>query len=136
MRFVPSFIVLVAIAGCGLARIEEQRARFVEINNGLVGKSYDDLLRTRGIPTRQASLSDGGRIVEYEKSETVTAGGGSVSVPASAYIAHRGGGGTWVHGTTQQAMPVVSRANSCLLGFAISPAGVVEAWKAVGNACY
>jgi hypothetical protein len=136
MRSLLVLILLLALSACGLARIKEQKEQFARLNDQLVGKTYDDLLKTRGVPIREASLSTGGKVVVYEKSETTMSGGGSLTVPSSAYVANPYGGGTWVHGTQQRALPVRSHTWSCALTFIISPASVVESWKAEGNACY
>lgn len=133
MRQIFVLITILALSGCGLARIQEQKEKFAEVNNLLVGKTYDDMVKARGVPTREATLSTGGKVVEYSKSSTTTSGGGSYAVPTTAYIPSTG---TWVQGTQQQAVPVRSHTSSCTLNFVISPSGIVETWKAEGNACY
>ncbi|MBK9161256.1 MAG: hypothetical protein IPM27_06785 [Nitrosomonadales bacterium] len=130
-------ILSLVLSGCGLQRIKEQKARFTEVNNQLVGKTYDDLIKEKGVPTGEAKLSNGGRVVEYFNSSTETSGGGSYSTPTTTYVPNpNGGAGAWVQGQQQQHIPVRSTNMVCKLNFVISPQNIIESWKAVGNKCY
>lgn len=130
-------ILSLALSGCGLQRIKEQKAKFTETNNQLVGKTYDDLIKEKGVPTGEAKLSNGGKVVEYFNSSTETSGGGSYSTPTTTYVPNPNGGvGTWVQGQQQQHIPVSSHTLSCKLNFVISPQNIIESWKTDGNKCY
>ena len=126
-----------SLSGCGLTQIKEQKAKFVEANNQLVGKTYDDLIKEYGVPTGDAKLSDGGKVVEYYKSSTEIWGGGSYSISTPIYVPNTNGGvGTWIYNQQQHNSPVNSTTESCKLDFVISSKNVIESWKARGNACY
>lgn len=134
------FVVMVisfTLSGCKLAQIKEQKAKFTETNNQLVGKTYDDLIKEKGVPTGEAKLSNGGKVVEYFHSSTETSGGGSYSTPTTTYVPNPyGGAGVWVQGQQQKHIPVRSEEMTCKLNFVISPQNIIESWKADGNKCY
>lgn len=130
-------IMSLSLSGCGLQRIKEQKAKFKETNNQLVGKTYDDLIKEKGVPTGEAKLTNGGKVVEYSKSSTETSGGGSYSVPTTTYVPNPyGGAGAWVRGQQQRHTSVSSETLNCNLNFVITPQNIIESWKADGNKCY
>ncbi|MDP1634668.1 MAG: hypothetical protein Q8L69_08290, partial [Gallionellaceae bacterium] len=96
-------ILSLALSGCGQQRIKEQKAKFTETNNQLVGRTYDDLIKEKGVPTGEAKLSDGSKVVEYFNSSTVISGGGSYTTSTTTYVPNpNGGAGSWVDGQKQQ----------------------------------
>lgn len=130
-------ILSFGLSGCAQQRIKEQKAKFAETNNQLVGKTYDDLIKEIGVPTGEAKLSDGGKVVEYSNSGTETSGGGSFAMPTTTYVPNPyGGAGTWVQSQQQQHAPIRSKNMTCKLDFIISPQNIIESWKADGNKCY
>lgn len=130
-----ALIAALLLTGCGAAKKRE--ASFQTEMNGYVGNSADALIRSRGVPTSTATLSDGGRVLEYSKSRTVVSGGGSFTVNKSVYVpSSTGGVGTWVSVPQQQAVPVSSRDESCKLIFEISADNLVMGWKSEGRDCF
>lgn len=126
-----------AFAGCETQQIKEQHAKFEEKNNQFIGKTYDDLIRGKGVPTGEATLSDGSRVVEYLSSETMISGGGSYPVPVSTYVPNQSGtGGVWIYGEKERNVPVSSRTSWCKLDFILSAKSIIQSWKAEGNHCY
>ena len=125
------------LSGCNTQRLKEQHAKFEEKYNQLIGKTYDDLIRREGVPTGEAKLSDGSRVVEYLNSQTSISGGGSYPVPISTYIPNLSGtGGVWVYGEMERSNPVLSRTYYCKLDFIVSAQSIIQSWKAEGNHCY
>lgn len=130
-------IIVFACSGCGTQRIKELQAKYEGRNNQFIGKTYDELIRGLGVPSGEATLTDGSRIVEYSGSETVISGGGSYPVPVSSYVPNPNGvGGFWVYGEKERSLPVSSSTYYCKLDFTISPKNLVQSWKAKGNRCY
>ena len=139
MKKVVCLCVLLALvsSGCETQRIKERQARFEEKNNRLIGKSYDDLVGGVGVPTGEAKLSDGSRIVEYLNRQTMISGGGSYPVPISTYIPNRNGvGGFWVYTEGERTISITSNTYYCKLDFTVSAQNIVQSWKAEGNQCY
>jgi hypothetical protein len=120
-------LLLAACAAAGPSRQQLFQARM----DAWVGQHADDLARSFGPPTSFYTLSDGGRVLQYAKSETNTSGGGSYTVNLPVQTPS----GT-VTVPQQRTRPVVTTTTHCTLLFSISPAHVVESWKADGNACY
>jgi hypothetical protein len=130
-------LLVVALAGCGTQRIKEQQAKYEAENNQLIGQSFDDLVRKLGVPSGEAKLSDGSKIVEYSSSQTRVSGGGSYPIPVSIYVPNQNGvGGRWIYSERERSLPVSSKTYFCKLDFTLSAGGVVLSWKAEGNHCY
>ncbi len=129
--------LLVALPGCGTQRIKEQQAKYESNNNQLIGKTYDDLVRTLGVPSGEAKLSDGSKIVEYSSSQIRISGGGSYPIPVSIYVPNQNGvGGRWINSERERSLPVSSKTYFCKLDFTLSAESIVLSWKAEGNHCY
>ncbi len=130
-------ILAFAFSGCGTQRIKELQAKYEAMNDQFIGKTYDELVRGKGVPTGEAKLTDGSRIVEYFSSETIVSGGGSYPVPVSTYVPNQNGvGGVWIYGEKERSFPVSSRTYYCKLDFTISHQNLIKSWKAEGNHCY
>jgi hypothetical protein len=111
-----SVILALVLPGCGTQQIKELQAKYEDKNNQLIGKSYDELVKGMGVPSGEARLSDGSRIVEYSIARTRISGGGSYPFPVSTYIPHQNGaGGFWVYSERERSMPVSSRTDYCKL---------------------
>ncbi len=130
-------ILCFALSGCVTQRIKERQAKFEAKNNQLIGKTYDDLIKGSGVPSGEAKLSDGSRIVEYLTSQTTISGGGSYPYPVTTYVPNRNGvGGFWVYSEGERSIPVTSTTYYCKLDFTVSAQNIVQSWKAEGNHCY
>lgn len=129
-------IVLSVLAFVGCKTMEQRKTEFAENTDRFIGKNADDLVIAKGPPSNTYTLSTGGKVFEYSKSAMVTRGGGSTTVMKSTYVPNSSGYGSWVQVPTQQANPVYSREQSCKILFQVSPANIIDSWKAEGNACY
>jgi len=133
-RVVLCFFVLLALAGCASLNEEEVRQFQAEMDS-YVGRSVDELVLARGVPTATAPLSTGGRVLEYAKSSTRISGGQSYTVYNPVFVPNSSGGGTWISVPSQHAAPIHSSERNCKLTFQVSADNVVRAWKAEGNDC-
>ncbi len=126
-----------ALPGCVTQRMKERQAKFEAKNNQLIGKTYDDLIRGSGVPSGEAKLTDGGRIVEYLTSQTTISGGGSYPVTVSTYVPNQNGmGGFWVYSEGERSIPITSSTYYCKLDFTVSAQNIIQSWRAEGNHCY
>lgn len=124
------------LSGCGIAQRQEAEKAFQLEMEGYVGRSADEILMARGVPTSTAELSNGGRVLEYSSNRSVTSGGGSYTVNKPVYIPDPSGPGRWVNVPTQSTNPVHTRQKQCKLIFVVLPENVVQSWKADGNDCF
>lgn len=135
MRIIVALAVLASLSGC--VSMEERRAAFYYSLDPFIGKTADELVLAKGVPTGSYTLSTGGRVLEYARSRLVTRGGGSMTVYRQVYVPGKNGAaGAWVTVPMEQAMPANTMEESCKILFQISPKNVVESWKHEGNACY
>lgn len=122
-----------AISGCGI--VAKRKEAFVAEMDSYVGRSIDEVIKTRGVPTGTAPLSNGGKVVEYSSSKMITSGGGSYTTYESLYIPGTNGG-KWAQVPVQNSTPITTSEARCKLLFTVSKDGLVENWKAEGNRCY
>lgn len=125
---------LLALAGCASTNEEEARQFQAEMD-GYVGRSVDELVLARGVPTALAPLSTGGKVLEYSKSTTRISGGHSYTTYTPIFVPNTSGGGTWVSVPSQQSAPIHTSERSCKLTFQVSADNIVLNWKAEGNDC-
>jgi len=133
-----NLLLLITLTGCASTRLKEQQAAFTAKNNSLVGKNFEALVNEMGVPTAEAKLTDGRRVVEYLITHTDMIDGGSYVVPSSAYIRNPNGSGGVVcvsHMELHQ-LPPRFRLHSCKLDFTVSGQNTIESWKALGSECY
>ncbi len=117
------------LTGCGA--IQARKERYAAEQNKWVGRSVDDLVSAKGVPTGTFSLSNGGKIIEYAKSESKTSGGGSHTVYKSVYQ-----NGQWVQVPQQQANPISTYTANCKTIFKASKVNIIESVTLEGNDCY
>jgi hypothetical protein len=129
MRFF--LVVLILLVGACAAPGPSRQQLFAARMDAWVGQHADDLARSLGPPTSLYVLSNGGRVLQYAKSETTTSGGGSYTVNTPVQTPSG-----MVSVPQQRTKPVVTTTLQCTLIFSVSPAHVIESWKADGNACY
>jgi hypothetical protein len=129
MRIIHAALTLV-LAACAAPGPSRQQL-FVARMDAWVGQHADDLARSLGPPTSAYTLSNGGRVLQYAKTETTTSGGGSYTVNTPVQTPSG-----MVNVPQQRTRPVVTATTHCTLLFSVSPAHVIESWKADGNACY
>jgi hypothetical protein len=125
--------LLLALSGCG--NLEKRRDTFVAQMDAFVGKSIDEVIKIKGVPTGTAELVSGGRVVEYAKSNRVTSGGGTFATYRSVYVPSANGG-SYVSIPVNHTVPVSTSEENCKLLFTVSKDNIVVNWKAEGNNCY
>jgi hypothetical protein len=128
-----AFIITSIIMLVGCKTLAERQGAFTQEMDAFVGSNADELVVKRGPPSNVATLSTGGKVLEYSKSRTVTSGGGSFTTYASTYDP---GTKKWVNVPQQQAIPVSSKESHCKILFKVSPSNIVESWTSEGNGCY
>lgn len=131
-----TLVFVLALAGCSTLNREEAAARFQAAMDGFIGKSSDELILARGVPTGTALLTTGDKVLEYSRSRTETVGGGSYTINSPVFVPRPGGTGTWINVPTQQTQAVQSWEVRCKLLFHVSADNKVLSWKAEGNSCY
>lgn len=122
------------LAGCASMN-EEAARRFQAEMDGYVGKPVDELILARGVPTASATLSSGGKVLEYSSSRTSVSGGYSYLSYTPVFVPSSTGGGTWISVPTHQTAPIQSMELRCKLTFQIAPDQKVLNWRAEGNDC-
>lgn len=128
--------LLWALVLSGCASMNEEVARqFQAEMDGYVGRYVDELILARGVPTASASLSTGGKVLEYSKSRTSISGGHSYITYNPVFVPNPNGGGTWISVPSQQTSPIHASERSCKLTFQVSSDNTVLNWKAEGNDC-
>lgn len=138
MKCLPyvSLALVLVFSGCSSLDVRELKKRFTDENQVFVGKTYDDLIKGKGVPTGSATLSDGSKVVEYYNAQIEISGGGSYPYPTTNYIPHPNGGGTWIYVDHMRSLPVRSWNKICKIDFVVSPKNTVESWKYEGKGCY
>jgi hypothetical protein len=134
----PVFLCLAAallVSGCDTLSVKERQKLFTDENDAYIGKTYDELVKGKGVPTGTATLSDGSKVVEYYNAQVEITGGGTYAFPAATYVQNTHGG-TWVYMQPVQSMPVRSWNKICKIDFIVSPKNTVESWKYDGKGCY
>lgn len=124
-------VALSLLAGCGAT--QRRKEAFNAEMNGWIGKHTDDLFIKKGPPTNTATLSDGGKVLEYSKSQVLTSGGGSYTVMVPHFNPVTGQNSMIPQ---QRTSPVSSRVHDCKILIKVSPESRVESWSADGKGCY
>lgn len=129
-------ILTLVLAGCSTLSNEERQKLFAGENDVFVGKTYDELVLGKGVPTGTATLSDGGKVVEYYNAQIEISGGETYYFPSTVFVQNTTGGGNWVFVEQMRSIPVRSWNKICKLDFVVSPKNVVASWKYEGRGCY
>ena len=125
---------LLTLAGCA-ATNEEAARKFQTEMDGYVGQSVDTLIRARGVPTATATLSSGGKVLEYTSRRSSVSGGYSYLTYTPVFVPNSSGGGTWISVPSHETAPVHTSQWHCKLTFEVSPDNKVLNWRAEGNDC-
>lgn len=123
------------LVACGSAKRDERRAAFELKLNSFIGQSIDAVIQARGVPSATASLTTGGRVIEYSQSRLETSGGGSYTTYTSVYTPGPNGG-TITQIPIQNHTAISTYEANCKILFSVSSTNVVESWKSEGNNCY
>lgn len=136
-RYFLFSLLAIALTGCGTLSSDARRQAFEAENAVYLGKTYDDLVRGKGVPTGNATLSDGSKVAEYYRSQVEIVGGGYLTYPTSSYIRNaNGGGGSWIEINQTRALPIRALNKICKIDFLISPGNQLESWKYEGKGCF
>lgn len=122
------------LAGCASYNEEAARAFQAEMD-GYVGGSVDELILARGVPTATATLSTGGKVLEYSSSRTSVSGGYSYLTYTPVFVPNNSGGGSWISVPSHQTAPIQTMDLRCKLSFQIAADNTVLNWRAEGNDC-
>lgn len=134
---IPILLALaLLLSGCDTLKIKEREQAFVDENNAYVSKTFDELVKGKGVPTGTATLSDGSKVVEYYHAQIEISGGGSYTFPAATYVENSAGGRTWIYIDQMRSLPMRSWNKICKIDFLVSSKNVVESWKYDGKGCY
>lgn len=136
----------IVLAGCESSGYSQEQA-----TQSYVGHSSDLLLQRWGPPTREAVLSDGGRVWEFESSteELIYAGntysqhcGNARSTTQGTFTP--GGSGINYQGTTTYSQDCMNYADginlqpvtrTCLIRLVVGPDNIVRSGENFGNGC-
>lgn len=135
-------LVTVALAGLLLAGCATT-ANYEAKLNTWVGSNADMLVESWGPPDRSYALSDGSKVLEYDRSRMVSIGGFAYTTPQTSYtygnINSMGGGMASYSGYTtsyvQRQTPVENVAMSCSTRFTVNPQNIIVRWAYQGNDC-
>ena len=138
----PRFITLTSsllaaallLAGC--ASLEERRQNFQASQAIWLGKTLDELVLSKGPPTRTATLSQGGQVVEYESLRQEITGGGSYVTYQSVPVVGANGVVSQVQVPMQQSLPMRAQLRSCRLLFVVTAERRIESWRHEGDDCF
>lgn len=111
-----------------------------------VGHHTDTLISQWGPPTTSTALSNGGKVLEYDRSHTVHTGGGTYYLPMTNYgsgtVNAYGSDGTAsanYSGSVTQQMPMYvppsTKINWCKTRFTTNAQSVIINWSIEGNNC-
>ena len=131
-RTIVVLLALGFILGCANRPTKEA---FIERAQAWVGRNADELVIKVGPPTSTFTLSNGDRVFEYQRSQNVTTGGGSYTMPTTTYIPGGPLGGTFVQGQQVHQMPVSSGTLTCNVRYVVDKNNIITSWSADGNAC-
>ena len=128
------FAAALLLAGC--ASIEDRRNAFQASQAIWLGKTLDELVLAKGPPTRTATLSQGGQVVEYESLRQEITGGGSFVTYQSVPVVGPNGAVSQVQVPVQQSLPLRAQLRSCRMFFVVSAEHRVQSWRHEGDDCF
>jgi hypothetical protein len=126
----PFAAVCAAILLTSCAQMQAEREAAVARLNALVGQHADEAIKALGPPTASASLSNGGAVLEWRKTEQRSGGGSSYTTYRSTIV-----NGQVVSIPQQQHSPMWSRTVECRLLMTVAASQHVESWRREGNGC-
>lgn len=126
-----ALLASVLLGGC--ATTEQRRAEFGATMDAWVGKPLDDMVQAHGPPTSSFTLSNGKRVVEYLRKDTVITGGEPLTAMTPVFVPNGGG---WVYVPQPVYFPPHSATFVCRILLTVSKDNVIESWRSEGNDCY
>jgi len=133
--FIAAFSLLF-LSGCQTLSFKDRQKLYINENAAFVGKSYDELIKGKGVPTATATLTSSGKVVEYLTTQMEYSGGGYYGYPGPFYYGNGHHGRNWAYYNDMSWYPVQSWTSICRLDFVVSPQNIVESWKYEGNGCF
>jgi hypothetical protein len=124
------------LSGCQTLSLKERQNLFTTENGAYVGKTHDDLIKGKGVPSGTANLTNSGKVVEYYTAQVEISGGGYYGYPAARFIGNANGGGSWIYPEHMRSFPIQSWTFVCKIDFVVTPQNIVESWKYEGNGCF
>jgi hypothetical protein len=101
-----------------------------------IGRPADQLIIAWGPPQRSETLTDGSRVIEYDRQEARYVPGMSIPQRYPAYVRRdQFGRRHVVYGTFWHETPGYITQHRCVTRFHVSKEGVVQSMNFVGNAC-
>ena len=133
-------VLLVFLSGCATT------ANYEKMLNSWVGSNVDNLVMRWGPPTNSYPLTNGGKVLEYDRHRNVQIGGYTTTVPQTTYnsgTANVYGTGGSAYGTysgtsttyVQQTTPIENIHMQCITRFTINAQGTITNWAWQGNDC-
>jgi hypothetical protein len=111
-------------------------AAYQEQVSSWVGRPVDQLFLSWGPPQRSQTLTDGGRVIEYDRQELRYAPGMSFPERYPAYVARDPTGRRHVvYRTVWRETPGYVTEQRCVTRFHVSKDGAVQSMTFAGNAC-
>ncbi|HUL09101.1 MAG TPA: hypothetical protein VLV76_22410 [Candidatus Acidoferrum sp.] len=117
---------VIAVAAAGLLAACATEEHYNRMLAAWVGRPLDELIVIWGPPDKQAHLSRGGKVVEYDRRRIVTTGGYTRYEPV-----HTEDETIWI----PVEVPSRERHLQCATRFVVSPADIIESWSHDGNDC-
>lgn len=137
MKSIVAIIVLLAtLTGCQTINHQERQHIFMAENDAYLGKTNDELIKGKGVPTGTSLLTDGSKMIEYYNAQVEITGGEYISYPTVTYHPHANGTTTWMYMNDMHSIPIRSWQKICRIDFLINVKNVVESWKYDGKGCY
>jgi|TARA_E500000178_G_C16830014_1_gene665593 hypothetical protein len=133
-------VLLFVLAGC------KTTENYQKILRSWVGQPVDNLLMQWGPPDNTYSLSNGGKILEYNYEKHFQLGGETVTVPQTTYHSGRVrmyGNGSSQYGNysgssttyVEKKTPVQNYTWKCITRFTVSENSIITGWEHEGNYC-
>jgi hypothetical protein len=143
MRTKRNLAVIVAaalLAGCATS------ANYEKMLNSWVGVNADNLAEVWGPPQNSYALSNGGKILEYDRRQAVQMGGFTYTTPVTTFnsgnINVTGGNGMATgtyngYSTTyvERQTPIQTFQMTCDTRFTVNESNIITRWSYQGNAC-
>jgi hypothetical protein len=132
LRIAPAIALALALGACQFPTT----AAYQEQVSSWIGRPVDQLFITWGPPQRSQTLTDGGRVIEYDRQEARYVPGASIPQSYPAYVVRDGvGRRRVVYRTVWQETPGYVTQQRCVTRFVVSRDGTVQSMNFAGNAC-
>jgi hypothetical protein len=135
-RSLAAIVLCLTLGGCATT------SGYETVLNSWVGDTTDHLVSVWGIPANQYALNDGGRVLEYDRSNTVVIPGVTTVQPVATTYTNGSLNGNIngsYSGTSTTYAPVTSAPTAihqqCITRFTADNHGRITRWSWQGNSC-